>query len=317
MTTHRDLNLDVATGISQGRREHQEDAIVSDFPIGGEIGLAVLADGMGGHAAGDIASKIAVTEVFSELKIRASDPEIFVRNAPLFLRSAADGANACIAGHIRAHTETRGMGTTLIALAVAGDRLFWLSVGDSPLFLFRDGQLAQINEDHSLAPQIDNMARMGLLSPEEARHHPDRNCLTSAITGTPLGQVDCPVTPLDLAPGDILIAASDGLTSIEIARIGTILSKTRKRASAEIARVLFEELEAIADPDQDNVCFSVIRVVQGSAQAGRHAGIHPFGQRALRFWRGGAATARPRQAGGSWAASLIARLFIGLRRPAP
>jgi len=309
------LRLDVATGISQGRRDHQEDAIVSDFPIGGEIGLAVLADGMGGHAAGEIASTIAVTEVFSELKVRASDPEIFVRNAPGFLRSAADGANACIAGHIRAHAETRGMGTTLIALAVAGDRLFWLSVGDSPLFLYRDGKLAQINEDHSLAPQIDQMERMGLWTHEEAREHPDRNCLTSAITGTPLGQVDCPLAPLDLAPGDILIAASDGLTSIAHKRIGAILGKTRKRPSAEIARLLFSEIDAVSDPEQDNVCFSVIRVIDETAARGRKATLSASGPEALPFWRRRRAARGQTGAGTPWAA-LAARLFPGPRRPA-
>ncbi|MCO8146285.1 protein phosphatase 2C domain-containing protein [Rhodovulum tesquicola] len=261
-----DLRLDVATGIGQGRREHQEDAIIADFTIGGEIGLAVLGDGMGGHAAGDVASRIAVTEVFSELKLRSDDPDRFIRYAPGILREATRGANGSIAAHVRSHAATTGMGTTLVALAVARDRLFWLSVGDSPLFLFRDGQLHQINEDHSLAPQIDHMMRLGLLSADEARRHPDRNCLTSALTGAEIHQIDCPDRPIGLAVGDIIVAASDGLDSIERERLRALLVQYRRRTSAEIANALFCELETLGDPEQDNVCFSVIRVVARGGQ---------------------------------------------------
>jgi len=70
-----DLQYDVASAISLGKRDVQEDAIICDFPLGSELGFAVLADGMGGHAAGDIASKIVVTEVFSELKLQSGDPK--------------------------------------------------------------------------------------------------------------------------------------------------------------------------------------------------------------------------------------------------
>lgn len=267
MPTVADLRLDAATGIGQGRRECQEDSIIADFTIGSEIGLAVLGDGMGGHAAGDIASRIAVTEVFSELKLRADDPERFARFAPGILRTAMCAANGCIADHVRGNAETGGMGTTLVAFAVARDRLFWVSVGDSPLFLFRDGELHRLNEDHSLAPQIDGMARMGLLSAEEARCHPDRNCLTSALTGTEIRRIDCPEQPFDLAVGDIIIAATDGLTFIAPDRIRTLLAEYRRRTSAEIATALLAELEALADPEQDNVCFTVVRVVGRGWQA--------------------------------------------------
>ncbi|PTW51471.1 PP2C family protein-serine/threonine phosphatase [Rhodovulum kholense] len=266
MTAHADLKLDTASGIAQGRRAHQEDTIVSDFPIGGRVGLVVLADGMGGHAAGDVASQIAVTEVFSALKCGAGDPDRVLAHAPRLLRRAADTANTSIAVHVRRHAETRGMGTTLIAAIVAGDRLFWLSVGDSPLLLLRDGALQRINKDHSLAPQIDGMARIGLLTPEEARRHPDRNCLTSAICGTEITQIDCPEDPLELAEGDILVAASDGLAYIGLDRIRTILEENRTRSSTEIADALFRAIEDIADPEQDNVCFSVIRVLCAAGQ---------------------------------------------------
>ncbi|MGC9419081.1 MAG: PP2C family protein-serine/threonine phosphatase [Rhodovulum sp.] len=316
MPTRADLRLDAATGIGQGRREHQEDAIIADFTIGGEIGLAVLGDGMGGHAAGDVASRIVVTEVFSELKLQSDDPDRFVRYAPGLLRAAAREANGCIADHVRSHAETGGMGTTLVALAVARDRLFWVSVGDSPLFLFRDGQLHQINEDHSLAPQIDGMVRMGLLSAEEARSHPDRNCLTSALTGAEIGQIDCPDRPLDLAVGDIIVAASDGLTFIERDRIRAILSEYRRRTSAEIANALFSELEALGDPDQDNVCFTVIRVVARGWTPGvqPRRPVQPAAERPRP--RPDLAAARQRAGTARWAIPLPIRALFNLGKRA-
>lgn len=311
MPTGCELRLDAATGISQGRREHQEDAIAADFAIGGDIGLAVIADGMGGHAAGDVASRIAVTEVFGALKIRAGDPDGFVRDAPAVLRAAADGANACLADHVRRHADTRGMGTTLVALAVAGDRLHWLSIGDSPLFLFRDGKLRRINATHSLATQIDDMARLGLIGAEEARRHPDRNCLTSALAGTPIGDIDCPEAPLALADGDILIAATDGLTFIETDRLRAILARNRRRTSQTIARALLHELERIADPEQDNACFAVIRVLRAGDPAG------PGRRPPARTARAGATDGQPGRSRRASPVPMLARLLFGPRRRTP
>ncbi|TCM88161.1 PP2C family protein-serine/threonine phosphatase [Rhodovulum steppense] len=312
MPTSDDLRLDAATGIGQGRREHQEDAIIADFTIGGDIGLAVLGDGMGGHAAGDVASRIAVTEVFSELKLRSDDPDRFIRCAPGILRDATREANGSIAAHVRSHADTAGMGTTLVALAVARDRLFWISVGDSPLFLFRDGQLHQINEDHSLAPQIDGMMRLGLLSVDEARRHPDRNCLTSALTGAEIHQIDCPDRPIDLTVGDIIVAASDGLDSIDRERLRSLLVQYRRRSSAEIANALFSELEALADPDQDNVCFSVIRVVARGCQPEVKPHRPSPAERTRK--RADLAVARNREAGPLRALPLAVRFFLSFGR---
>jgi PPM family protein phosphatase len=256
-----DLEVDAATAISRGRREYQEDAVITDFPIGGDIALAVVADGMGGHAAGDVASKIAVTEVFSELKLQSGDPEAFEARAPQLMREAAEAANGCIASHTRAEAETRGMGATLLAIAILRGRLFWISVGDSPLLLFRDGALAQINEDHSLAPQIDYLVRAGQLTAEEGRYHPDRSCLTSVLCGGKIPHVDCPDKPLILTDRDVVIAATDGIQSLAADEIVAVL-KSAGPSSAEIARALLEAVEARNDPDQDNVTVSVIKVAQ-------------------------------------------------------
>ncbi len=309
MPRSSELQVDAATAISRGRREYQEDAVITDFPIGGEIALAVVADGMGGHAAGDVASKIAVTEVFSELKLQSGDPDAFESTAPRLMRAAAEAANGCIASHSREVAETRGMGTTLLALAILRDRLFWISVGDSPLFLFRDGALRQINEDHSLAPQIDFLVQAGQLTAEEGRYHPDRSCLTSVLCGDRIAQVDCPEEPLVLSDQDLLIAATDGILSLTPDEIVAVLQGAGP-GSAEIARALLDAVEEQDDPDQDNVTVSVIRVARNRwrqpAQAldGRTVlgfGIARIAERVATAVRRAMAGIRLLQAGGSCA----------------
>jgi PPM family protein phosphatase len=219
-----ETRFDVASAISQGQRPYQEDALVTDFSLGTDIGFAVLADGMGGHAAGDVASKIVVTEVFSELKLQSGDVVAFKTNLPEILRDAALAANDCMKVHIQSNAETAGMGATLLAPVFVGSRLYWISIGDSPLLLFRQGVLRQLNEDHSMAPQIDFMIRTGLLSEDAGRNHPDRSCLTSVLGGEDIPRIDCPAEPFELQEGDILIAASDGIQYLSFPRSRTCFS---------------------------------------------------------------------------------------------
>jgi PPM family protein phosphatase len=263
----REPRYDVASGISQGARDYQEDAITSDFPVGAEAGFVVLADGMGGHAAGDVASKIVLTEVFSELKFQFADVTAFEARAPEILRSVANLANDTLREHTRSHPETDGMGATLVVPALVENRLWWISVGDSPLFLYRNGKLSQLNEDHSMAPQIDFMVRSGLMDPQVAANHPDRNCLISVLMGTRIPKIDCPVKPFELKQGDIVVCASDGLQFLSNAQIEKVLGKYRKSRSTEIAERLLDELNRLNDPDQDNISFTIIKVNDASVRA--------------------------------------------------
>ncbi len=269
---------DAASAISIGGRECQEDAIVTDFPQGGGVGLVVLSDGMGGHAAGDVASKIVVTEVFSELKLRTGNRDGFERDIRRILCDAAQIANECVLSHTTTHPGTTGMGATLLATVLIGDRLHWISVGDSPLLLFRDGRLTRLNEDHSLAPQIDLLVRAGLMAPERGRNHPDRSCLTSVLIGLEIPRIDCPDRPVQLRQGDVVIAATDGLEFLEEEEIEEVLLKLSDAPSAEIAAELMMRIEAMADPWQDNVTFAVIRPGPAMARSERAvAPAHPSG----------------------------------------
>ncbi len=262
----REPRFDVASGISQGARDYQEDAITADFPVGAEAGFVVLADGMGGHAAGDVASKIVLTEVYSELKFHFANVASFEERAPEILRGVADLANETLRHHARTHPETDGMGATLVVPALVENRLWWISIGDSPLFLFRNGKLSQLNEDHSMAPQIDLMVQAGLLDAESASNHPDRNCLVSVLMGAKVARIDCPTKPFELKAGDIVVCSSDGLQYLSNAQIEKVLARYRKVRSTEIAERLLEELMRLDDPDQDNISFTVIKVNDASVR---------------------------------------------------
>lgn len=261
------FEFDAASALSKGQRAYQEDAIISDFARGADNGLVVLADGMGGHAAGDIASKIVVTEVFSELLFQRADSDTFAQRVQDSLYTAAMAANTCLKEHVRAYPETHGMGATLVAGVVIGDNLHWISIGDSPLYLFRDGTLVQLNEDHSMAPQIDFMVKSGLMPMEEAARHPDRSTLTSVLFGEDIPKIDCPQDPTILKSGDIVIVASDGLQFLSNTQIEAELQRNSHLRSDEIVDLLLHRVTSLDDPDQDNVSFSVVKV-HDTANAG-------------------------------------------------
>jgi len=278
-----DIRFDVASVLNRGCRDYQEDAIATDFPLGAEFGYAVLSDGMGGHAAGDVASKIVVTEVFSELKFQSSDVTRLSENVGDVLKSAAVSANACMAAHTSSNPDTAGMGATLVAPVFMRDRLFWISIGDSPLYLYREGELRQLNEDHSLGPHIDYMIRSGMMSEDIGRNHPDRNALTSVLIGETIERIDCPEVPFQLKDGDILVVASDGLQFLSNWQIRKSLRENSTAAAAKISEILLDQLRALEDPEQDNICFSVIKV-RFRRQPDENANIftHEFEKRAAK-----------------------------------
>ena len=251
---------DVAAAIDKGRREYQEDAFAVGFPDEG-MGFVVLADGMGGHEAGDIASRIAVAMVTHTLQEKLEEGDIPEDCIPEVLKEALQTANASIATYVSKNRSVEGMGTTLVAPILNGDRLHWLSVGDSPLYVFDDGVLFQVNEDHSLAPQIDMMCQSGMLDEEAARYHPDRNCLTSVLMGDTIPRIDCGKPPVTLQPGNIVIVSSDGLQFLSNEQIAGILNANCTKSADAIANALMQAVEDLDDPDQDNISLAVIKVL--------------------------------------------------------
>lgn len=260
MKQQSDIRFDTVSALIQGARDYQEDALVADFPMGSESGMIVLSDGMGGHAAGDVASKIVMTEVYSELKFQSADTRDFEQFLPEILISAAQSANECIGAHVAQSPEAAGMGATLLGVVIINSHLYWISIGDSPLYLYRDGEVHQLNEDHSMAPQIDLMVVSGMIEPEAARNHPDRNALTSVLSGEQISKIDCPMEGIELREGDIVIAASDGLQFLdENAIVDIVLDKCDGPASG-LAQAFLDGIEDLGDPEQDNTSVAIVKL---------------------------------------------------------
>jgi protein phosphatase len=255
-----------AVAATRGARDYQEDtaAFVSD---GGEpiafssegpgydrSGLAVLADGMGGHAGGALASK-TVCDYFLKSAVVAKG-EVSER-----LIAGLGAANAAIANKIAENPLLAGMGSTLIGAAFGPGGIEWVSVGDSPLFLFRRGEVALLNEDHSLAPELDRMVAEGKLSAEEARHDPRRHMLRSAVTGEEIDLLDVSRQPLKLEAGDYVLLASDGIATLETSEIARVIQGYAKDGAPAVARAIIRSIEAIREPYQDNATVLVVRAV--------------------------------------------------------
>lgn len=183
-----------------GKREKQEDSYaVKYYPDGV---LLVVCDGMGGHHHGAMASRTAADAFVADFDESAAEGMPVVER----LRQALDMANAAV-GRQFCKCESYG-GTTLVAAYISGGLLWWVSVGDSPLFLWRRRRLARLNEDHSLRAIFLQYVQAGSLSYDEAMQQGHR--LRSALTGEQPSLVDAPATPYPLLPGDRIILASDG-----------------------------------------------------------------------------------------------------------
>ncbi len=248
---------DIALILDQGQRDTQEDAIAARVSDSANAGYVVVADGMGGHDAGEIASGLVISAWRDAMDTQLDGPELSKAGLLDALPMAAMQANAAIAAHGKDHGVQ--LGSTLLGMLLLDQQVFWISIGDSPLFLFRDGKLSQINEDHSMAPALQAQVDDGKLSAEEAKTHPDRNQLTSVVMGAQIPMVDCPETPLDMTPSDILVLGSDGLQYLENSEIEDLLTSHSADPARDISDALLQALIAKGDLDQDNISIAVVK----------------------------------------------------------
>jgi PPM family protein phosphatase len=267
-----------AHSASQGARRNQEDTAgiwpggtLSPFLAGdldaapplqdgvlechdGQL-LAVLADGMGGHAGGALASRLTC-DAFIDAFVRGTGDSV------MRLGHALNASNAALAEKIQENPRLNGMGSTLIGTHFTPDGLHWVSVGDSPLYLFRRGELALLNEDHSLAPEIDKLAAAGKLSWDMARADPRRHFLRSAVTGEDIEMIDRSERALALSVGDIVILASDGLHTLDDEAVAAEIARHEPAGAEAIAKALVAGVLAINQPHQDNITIVVVQVAQ-------------------------------------------------------
>lgn len=190
------------TDIGKRRSANQDFVYASDQPVGNLSNLMIVADGMGGHNAGDLASRYTVESMLEYI-------EKAVEKRPIPLLSCAiHHANELVIEKARSDKSLEGMGTTVVAATVQDEYLYVANVGDSRLYLI-DHEIEQITRDHSL---VEEMVRLGELARKDARSHPDRNVITRAIgVRTPV-RID--FFDVKLEPGDKVLLCSDGLTNM-------------------------------------------------------------------------------------------------------
>lgn len=193
-------------------REHNEDTIASDV----DVGLLVLADGMGGYNAGEVASGIAVKTITNLVReglaredLSAIDRATGLSRPSIVLRDAITRANKIIYQTARSQAECEGMGTTVVAALFYDNRISIAHVGDSRLYRQRGSQISQVTMDHSL---LQELVDRGFYSPEEAQRAANKNYVTRALGVEPQVEVEVQEHPVD--KGDIFILCSDGLSDM-------------------------------------------------------------------------------------------------------
>ena len=251
------LTFEISGNQIDGARDYQEDAFLNSFLDNSSddskaSALVIMADGMGGHAAGNIASNLVVS-TFNKTFSGGFGEDADIANS---LRVALAKANGALSESIRETPALDGMGCTMVAGIFHAGLCWWVSVGDSHLYLIRDRELHKKNEDHSYGGYLDRMSAKGMdVEPEPGL---SRNMLMSAMTGDDIAEIDCPGTPLQLLPGDRVIIASDGLDTL---REGTIIQMCAWSSSAkECVDSLLKAVEDAAKPRQDNTTVIVVDV---------------------------------------------------------
>lgn len=229
-----------------GKRSMQQDCIAPfHLPHYGQ--LFVLADGMGGHEAGEVASQ-TVVQTFLDYFANLIEGEL-IADA---LQTALYRANEALYDLTMQHSHWQGMGTTLLAVCVNQDtgQFDYISVGDSPLYHYdvASGSLKRINANHAFLEQLAQMVANGEISQTEAEQHPKRHAITSALTGSTIAQID--QASGSLKHGERLLLASDGIHTIGDGEIQAILDNQWSLADANIA--LFHAIEACQHQYQDN-----------------------------------------------------------------
>ena len=276
------LRYSLAGGELLGRREDQEDFHLLRWPgsgggrdPAGDVPWAdvVVADGMGGHSAGEIASAQASVAFLRAVPADAIETRVL----PDRLFDALDRANDAISAWIHDYPATRGMGCTLVGARLGEEGLSWISVGDSPLYLFRDGALRQVNADHSFASVLKERVEAGEMDAAEAAVHPQRNQLLSALVGEEMELIDLSPKPLALEDGDLLIFATDGILTLDETTIAALLAEASVEATSNDAgetasaalpeHVVQRLLAAVTDAGLDHQDNTTLVAVRCSAAA--------------------------------------------------
>lgn len=237
-----------------GARDYQEDAFLithlTDME-GNPSALVIVADGMGGHAAGNVASNMAV-QAFNK-HVSTGYP---TDKPAEILRECVLKANASIHATVKETPALAGMGCTMVAAIIEGNKLWWVSVGDSHIYVIRNKELIKKNADHSYGGFLDKMAAAG--TPIEPEPGLSRNMLMSAVTGDKINEIDVPDEPFELKDGDRLLICSDGMDTLSAGKI--IQFSEWSETPKEYAEALMKAVEDIGMPKQDNTTAVIVNI---------------------------------------------------------
>ncbi len=190
------------TDIGRRRETNQDYIYTSEKPVGNLPNLFIVADGMGGHNAGDFASRYTVEQVVGTIAASALTEPIAL------MGEALRKVNYSLLQLARADVQLQGTGTTFVAATIANGQMSVANVGDSRLYVINQ-KITQVTRDHSL---VEEMVRMGEMRPEEARVHPDKNIITRAVGA--VRELKADFFEVELMPGDRVLLCSDGLTNM-------------------------------------------------------------------------------------------------------
>lgn len=248
----------IDAAVLQGSRKNQQDYIGHIVLEEGRCIVGILSDGIGGHGNGNYASKIVVETCIKSLnqqsRTMVQDPSAI----PEILKHAVEKANHEIGQKIDAFPRTKGMGATVVIAVVHDETLFWCSVGDSLLFLVRDGKAERINELHSLSTSLERLRKIGANIAQSKSTDNFSSVLTSALSGGSIDAVDCPEEGYPLNAGDIVMIASDGIETISNAKLVDICTGPQPKRPAEICAGVVDQVLKQSDPKQDNLAILAI-----------------------------------------------------------
>jgi serine/threonine protein phosphatase PrpC len=238
------------------QRDHNEDAIASDEAMG----FVVLADGMGGYKAGEVASEIAVLSITSELveslenhQPRALDSILGMQAEAQLILNAVKSANEVIYSVSQSQPQCAGMGTTLVVGVFVNNKLLVGHIGDSRMYRLRDHVLNQITEDHSV---LQEQIKSGLITPEQAKYSVNKNLVTRALGVEP--EVELELNEYHVEVGDIYLVCSDGLSDLVD---GEVIESVLNQLTLDI-NVAAQALVQLANENggKDNVSVILIKV---------------------------------------------------------
>ena len=196
------MKISSLTDIGNTREMNQDYLYSSEESVGKLPNLFLVADGMGGHKAGEFASRYVVEHIVRAIKGSKEEEAVGI------LSESIETANRKLKEYADAHQQMRGMGTTIVAAVIQGRTLLVANVGDSRLYIVGD-EITQVTQDHSL---VQEMVRLGQMDPQSAKNHPDKNIITRAVGVSEKVKID--IFERQLRAGDYIILCSDGLTNM-------------------------------------------------------------------------------------------------------